>query len=136
MFILTAIFGFIKAISGFATEYIRTKGNVEIVRIKTDAINRQTAASVVKEGMQHKVFWIPWLMAAIPTAGWYGWGMMDSMLYNGTLLPDVAALPPQLLHYADIVMGNLFYSGAAVAGVQGIGTTVSRVVTNWKGGRK
>ncbi len=108
----------------FANQWVRTRGDIQIVERKQDSTDRQTAASVVKEGMQHKAFWIPWSMAAIPTAGWYGWGMMDSMLYDGTLLPDVSALPPQLMHYADMVMNNLFYSGAGVAGLQVLGKAI------------
>ena len=72
------------------------------------------SAGVVKEGMQHKAFWFPWLLAALPLALWFAWGVMDSTL-NGAL-PDVAALPPQLKEYADIVWSNIFYVGGGVAG--------------------
>jgi len=85
-----------------------------------------SSAAVVREGMQHKAFWIPWLIAAVPTAAWFGWGMTDS-LFNGTL-PDVAALPPQLKEYADIVFANIFYVGGGVAGAQLIAKAI--------GGRK
>lgn len=72
------------------------------------------SAGIVKEGMQHKAFWFPWLLAALPLALWFAWGVMDSTL-NGAL-PDVAALPPQLKEYADIVWSNIFYVGGGVAG--------------------
>jgi hypothetical protein len=81
-----------------------------------------TSADVVKAGMQHKMFWIPWLIAAVPTAIWYGWGMMDSAF--GGALPDVAALPPQLKEYADIVFQNIFYVGGGVAGAQLVATAI------------
>lgn len=80
------------------------------------------SASVVQEGMKHQVFWVAWSTAAIPTALWFGWGMMDS-LFNGQL-PDVAALPPQLKVYADIVFGNIFYSGAALGSAQMIASAI------------
>lgn len=83
---------------------------------------KRDAASVVKEGMQHKVFWIPWLIAAVPTSAWFGWGMLDSLL-NGSL-PDVAALPPQLKEYADVVFSNIFYTGAGAMGVQVIASAI------------
>lgn len=80
------------------------------------------AAGVVKEGMQHRIFWVAWAIAALPTAAWYGWGVVDS-LANGAL-PDVAVLPPQLKAYADIVFANIFYSGAGMAGVQVIASAI------------
>ena len=80
------------------------------------------AAGVVKEGMQHRIFWVAWAIAALPTVAWYGWGVADS-LANGAL-PDVAVLPPQLKAYADIVFANIFYSGAGMAGVQVIASAI------------
>lgn len=71
-------------------------------------------ADVIKAGMQTNAFWIPWLMAAVPLAAWFAWGVLDTM-FNGAL-PDIATLPPQLKEYADTVWQNIFYSGAAVSG--------------------
>jgi hypothetical protein len=68
-----------------------------IAAARAQAANAESAA-IVKEGMQHKAFWLPWLLAALPLALWFAWGVMDSTL-NGAL-PDVAALPPQLKEYA------------------------------------
>lgn len=85
-----------------------------------------TASNVVMAGMQHKAFWIPWLMAAVPLAAWFAWGIADS-LFNG-LLPNVATLPPQLKEYADIVWGNIFYVGGGVAGVQIVAATTSAIL--------
>lgn len=89
-----------------------------------EAAANTTAAGVVTAGMQHKAFWIPWLLAAIPTATWFAWGMADSML-NGAL-PDVATLPPQLKEYADVVWQNIFYVGGGVAGAQIIAGVLRR----------
>ncbi len=90
--------------------------DVEKERIKTEAaisfVNAK--ADVIRTGMQNKLFWIPWLMAAVPTAAWFGLGMLDSVFNGG--LPDVATLPPQLKEYADIVWQNIFISGAVVGG--------------------
>lgn len=121
---MLAIFGLIaKALPGVFESYLshlEKKANTETERLKIRSAREQhaqdVAASVVKAGMGHKAFWIPWLIAAIPTAAWFGWGMTDS-LFNGAL-PDVAALPPQLKEYADIVFGNIFYAGAGMGGVQ------------------
>jgi hypothetical protein len=74
--------------------------------------------------MQYPLFWIPWLMATVPLAAWFGWGLLDS-LANGAL-PDVAELPPQLKHYADIAWGNVFYSGAGAAGLMSIASAIRR----------
>jgi hypothetical protein len=100
----------------------RLVAQAAIEEIKGQIASRAEAASVVKEGMQHKVFWIPWLLAAVPTALWFGWGMLDS-LCNGAL-PDVAKLPPQLERYADIVFANIFYVGAGGLGVQAIANAI------------
>ncbi|WP_180375514.1 hypothetical protein [Mesorhizobium sp. 8] len=83
---------------------------------------RATSAQVVTTGMQHKAFWIPWLIAAVPTAAWFGWGMCDSLFHGA--LPDVAALPPQLKEYADIVFQNIFYVGGGVAGLQLVASAI------------
>ena len=81
-------------------------------------------SEVLRTGMQHKMFWIPWLIATIPVSLWFGWGMIDS-LANG-LLPDVAALPPQLKAYADVVWENIFYTGVAGMGVEVLGRVLRR----------
>lgn len=107
---------------------LERRANTETERQRIESVQRQhaqtVAANVVMAGMQHKAFWIPWLIAAIPTSLWYGWGMLDS-LCNGAL-PDVAALPPQLLRYADVVFNNIFYSGAALGGAQMIAGALRR----------
>jgi hypothetical protein len=93
-----------------------------VAQMESAVKERQEQAAVVKEGMQHRAFWIPWLIAAIPTSLWYGWGMLDS-LFNGSL-PDVAQLPPQLKEYADIVFANIFYVGGGVAGAQLVASAI------------
>jgi len=98
--------------------HLERKADNETERQRIAALREKEAnsesAAVVKEGMQHKAFWFPWLLAALPLALWFAWGVMDSTL-NGAL-PDVAALPPQLKEYADIVWSNIFYVGGGVAG--------------------
>lgn len=99
-----------------ANDADRIKAEVSIKAIEAQMAAQVESAGVVREGMQHKAFWIPWLIAAVPTALWFGWGMTDS-LFDGSL-PNVAALPPQLKEYADIVFANIFYVGGGVAGAQ------------------
>lgn len=102
----------------------RLVADAVIADIQRQAEAARTAAGVVQSGMQYNVFWVAWLIAAVPTAAWYAWGMLDSMIYAGTVLPDVAALPPQLKEYADIVFANIFYAGAGAAGVQAIAASI------------
>lgn len=115
-------FGFLDRVLG----HLERKADSENERRKIDAAREASfnaeAAGVVKAGMQFPMFWVAWSIAAVPTCIWHGWGMMDSTL-NGAL-PDVAALPPQLKEYADIVFGNIFYSGAALGGAQVIATAI------------
>ena len=106
--------------------HLERKADSETERLRIRAAREQNAANnaakVITTGMQFKVFWIPWLIAAVPVSLWFGWGVLDS-LTNGAL-PDVAELPPQLLRYADTIFGNIFYSGAGMAGVQAVATIV------------
>lgn len=115
-------FGFLDRVLG----HLERKADSETERIRINASREAAlnaeAASVVKAGMQFPLFWVAWSIAAIPTCLWHGWGMMDSTL-NGAL-PDVASLPPQLKEYADIVFGNIFYSGAAMGGAQVIASAL------------
>lgn len=108
--------------------HLERRADSETERQRITALREQnaqnTAASVIIEGMKHWPFWVAWSIAALPTAAWFGWGMADS-LFNGAL-PDVAALPPQLKEYADIVFGNIFYSGAALGGAQMIASAIRR----------
>lgn len=95
-------------------------------RIKADLTKTyvEAKAQVITTGMQNKLFWFPWLLAAVPVSMWFGWGVLDS-LFNGAL-PDVAALPPQLKAYADVVWENLFLSGGVVAGGSMIASAIRR----------
>lgn len=107
-----------------ANDAQRIAADIKIKTIEAQMAASIEAASVVKQGMQHKAFWIPWLIAAVPCAAWFGWGMTDS-LANGSL-PDVTALPPQLKEYADVVFANIFYVGGGVAGAQILGGVLKR----------
>lgn len=109
-----------------ANDADRIKADVSIKALEAQMEAQAASAAVVREGMQHKAFWVPWLIAAVPCSLWFGWGMMDSAF--GGNLPDVAALPPQLKEYADIVFANIFYVGGGVAGAQLIAKAI--------GGRK
>lgn len=74
------------------------------------------------ENLKHqrafKLFWTAWAIATLPLTFWFAWGVIDSMLWNGAILPDVAELPPQIKEYADDVWGNLFYAGAGLGVAQ------------------
>lgn len=104
----------------------RANSETERQRIKSQ---RETQlglarADVVKTGMGHSTFWVAWSIAAVPMTVWFGWGMLDTAL-NGAL-PDVAAIPPGLLPWAQTVWDSIFYSGAGVASAQVIAKAVSR----------
>ena len=99
---------------------------VELERIRAEAATKliEARASVIQTGMQSKVFWVPWFMAAFPLATWFALGLLDSITNGAT--PDVAALPPQLKEYADAVWGSLFVSGGAVVGAGYIAAAIQR----------
>lgn len=108
--------------------HLEAKANSETERLRIRTLREQhamtTQARVITAGMAHKAFWIPWLMATVPLAFWFGWGMLDTAL-NGAL-PDVAEIPPGLLPWAQIAWGNLFYSGGGVAAATIIGQALVR----------
>lgn len=113
---------------GRVLEHFERRADSETERQRIASVREQVAnaerADIVKEGMQHKAFWLPWLLAAMPLTLWFAWGVMDSAL-NGAL-PDAAALPPQLKEYADIVWSNIFYVGGGVAGAGIIANAIKR----------
>ena len=104
-------------------KHFEARANSETERLRIRALREQHAmtvqAGVVTAGMAHKCFWVPWLIATVPLAAWFGWGMLDT-LCNGAL-PDVAEIPPGLLPWAQVAWGNLFYSGGGVAAATIIG---------------
>lgn len=111
--------GLVESILSHREKMADSQNERQRIRNAREAHAQDVAARVVTTGMQYPVFWVAWSIAAVPTCAWFGWGMLDS-LCNGAL-PDVAALPPQLLRYTDTVFGNIFYGGAAMGAVQAIG---------------
>lgn len=118
----------VKYIVSAGLGYLSKRADTDIERGKIDAQREDArnarAVSVVQSGMQHKAFWVPWLLAAVPLSAWFAWGVLDT-IFNGAL-PSVATLPPQLKQYADIVWGNIFYVGGGVAGLQILAGAIRR----------
>lgn len=86
------------------------------------------ARDVIVAGMAHRMFWVAWSIAAIPMAAWFGWGMADTIA-NGAL-PDVASIPPGLQPWAITVWSNIFYTGAAAAGVTGAASAIASAIAS------
>lgn len=122
--------------------YQERKANTETERLRIRSLREQNAqnratelaiarskdqAGLLQAFARYKVFWIPWLIAAVPTASWFALGMLDSM-FNGAL-PDVAKLPPQLEKYADIVFQNIFWTGGAGVGATAIDNGARAIAT-------
>jgi len=118
--------GYAEKRSSDSVEKLRIESGVDIAKVKSTVDLANISASVVKTGMAHKAFWVPWLIATVPLSLWFAWGVLDSMLWNGTILPDIAELPPQLKEYADIAWGNVFYVGGAVSSA----TVLARAITS------
>lgn len=107
---------------------LENRVNNETERRRIAALRDQhmatTQASVITAGMQHKVFWIPWLIATVPLAGWFGLGMLNTAFPG--YFPIVATIPPGLLPWAQAAWDSLFFSGAGVAGAQIIAGAIRR----------
>lgn len=134
--LLGFFFGGLNPLKALTDTYIKYKNSeIESEKIQADIAKKQIdamvanagyQADVIKTGMQHKVFWLVWGLAALPLAAWFAWGTLDT-LTNGAL-PDVATLPPQLKEYADSVWQNVFFTGGAVAGVTGVAQIIGNAV--------
>lgn len=113
-FLLQAWQAHLQATTTATVEGEKTTRETTLAAINGMVEARKAQAQVIQTGMAHKAFWIPWLLAAVPAAGWYAWGMVDST-WPGHL-PHVAALPPQLLDFTTRIWDNLFLSGSIAVG--------------------
>jgi hypothetical protein len=108
--------------------HLQARANTETERQRIKALRDQHMATVqgqvITAGMEHKWFWIPWLMATVPLAGWFGWGMLDTA-FNGAL-PDVASIPAGLEPWAKSAWDSLFFSGGGVAAATSIARALRR----------
>ncbi len=124
---MLTVLSIIGSVGGWLLDYAKKKSDAAVEMRAIDAgvtvADLKANAAVIQTAMGHKMFWVPWSIAAIPLSMWFGWGMLDSLM-NGAL-PDVAALPPQLKAYADVAWGNIFYTGGGVVGLQIAARTIS-----------
>lgn len=108
--------------------HLEARANSETERQRIRALRDQhiatTQASVITAGMQHKWFWIPWLMATVPLSLWFGVGMLGTAFPG--YLPYVATIPPGLEPWAKAAWDSLFFSGAGVAGASMIAGAIRR----------
>ena len=128
-----AVLGFLLKLAGSSAVdkvlgHLQAKANSETERLRIETLRQTTMAGysrdVVVAGMAHRMFWVAWSIAAIPMAGWFGWGMLDTWA-NGAL-PDVATIPPGLQPWAATVWNSLFYSGGGVLGTQALASAIAR----------
>lgn len=123
--LLNGLQSYLQATTTVAVEGEKTKRQITLATIQGVVTARQLQAQVIQTGMSHRLFWIPWLIASVPISAWFGWGVIDSL--TGGALPHVAALPPQLKEYADIVWQNIFLSGGIVAGSSVVASAIKAV---------
>jgi hypothetical protein len=104
----------------------RVNNETERQRIKSlrDQHLATMQAHVITSGMEHKWFWIPWLIATVPMAGWFGLGMLGTAFPG--YLPFVATIPPGLEPWARAAWDGLFFSGAGVASASSIARAIRR----------
>jgi hypothetical protein len=125
---MSIILAVINWVVGSGLKFLQNRADNETERQRINALREQhamtTQAHVVTTAMQFKWFWIPWLMATVPLAAWFGYGMLDT-LFNGAL-PDTAKIPPGLLQWAEVAWSNLFYSGGGVAAAQIVSNALTR----------
>lgn len=108
--------------------HLEARVNNETERQRIGALRDQHMATVqgqvITAGMQHKAFWIPWLMATVPLAGWFGLGMLNTAFPG--YFPVVAKIPVGLEPWAKAAWDSLFFSGAGVAGASIIAGAIRR----------
>jgi hypothetical protein len=107
---------------------LQTWVNNETERQRIKAIRDQHMATVqgtvLVAAMEHKWFWIPWLMATVPMAGWFGLGMLNTAFPGW--FPIVATIPLGLEPWARAAWDGLFFSGAGVASATSIAKAIRR----------
>ena len=101
----------------------KTRREVAIASLKAEMRRREVMEETRRHAMSFRLFWVPWLMASVPWALWFGLGMMDSA---GLEIVTVHALPPQLERYADAISASLFGSGAVAMTGQSIARAIAR----------
>ena len=124
-FLLHGLQAYLQATTSAAVEKEQTSRQVALATITGIVQLRQAEAAVIQTGMSHTAFWVPWLIAAVPMALWFGWGMVNT-LWPGLPLSHVAEIPPGLKPYADVVWQNLFYAGGGVLGATAIAGAIAR----------
>jgi hypothetical protein len=109
-------------------KHLEVRANSETERQRITALRDQHMASVqgqvIMAGMEHKWFWIPWLMATVPMAGWFGLGMLNTAFPGW--FPIVATIPLGLEPWARAAWDGLFFSGAGVASATSIAKAIRR----------
>jgi hypothetical protein len=125
--LIGALVGVANRFSDNALARAQVQAGVDIAGLQAGVELARTQRDVITSGMQFRVFWVAWALAALPMAAWFGWGMLDT-LTNGAL-PDVASIPLGLKPYADTVWQNIFYTGAAGAIAQGTTSTIAKVLS-------
>lgn len=94
-------------------------------QIAEKSIMATAETQIITTAMGHKAFWIPWLIATVPLATWFGYGMVNTIFPS---LPHVDVIPPGLLPWAQTAWSSLFYSGGVVASV----SLLSRAIALFK----
>lgn len=130
--VIGAILGLVPALLSFGAQYLRSRGEAsaslvaqEKGRLDAAGAERARQSSVVLAGMQFRIWWVAWSLAAVPTALWHGWIMLDSGPFSG-ILPDALVPPAFNLELSRDILGNLFYTGTGMAGVQALAALLLR----------
>lgn len=127
--ILSKVLGWLSSdVLGKVFGHLEARANSETERQRIASLRDQhmatTQATVITAGMQHKWFWIPWLMATIPLSTWFGLGMLNTAFPG--YFPIVATIPPGLEPWAKSAWDSLFFSGAGVAGASIVAGAIRR----------
>lgn len=108
--------------------HLEARANSETERLRVNALRDQhmatTQARVITAGMEHKWFWIPWLIATVPLASWFGLGMLNTAFPG--YFPVVATIPPGLEPWAKAAWDSLFFAGGGVAAATSIARAIRR----------
>ena len=109
-------------------KHLEARANSETERLRIGAVRDQHMATVqgqvITAGMEHKWFWIPWLIATVPMALWFGLGMLNTAFPG--YVPIVATIPLGLEPWAKSAWDGLFFSGGGVAAASSIARAIRR----------
>ena len=107
----------VQSVLGYLTTVANTDVQKQQIAATTQTTLAATSASVILGAQGHKTYWFWFSVFVGPLAFWWVVIFMNTILAHWTGSWGIAAIPSQLVPWSDLIIRNIFWSGAGVAGV-------------------